>query len=190
MASVVFGKSGDTPLFNGKDLTGWETDSPDLWSVKDGMIIGRANHIKSNKFLRTTKSFDGDFELKASLRLVNGEGNSGFQFWSKWDGTRVSGYQADAGQKYWGSLYDEARRAKLLVTVTPEGMSHVNNAGWNDYLITTRGRHITVKINGFTTADYEETDASIPQTGIIAIQVHAGFDMEAQIKNITIRKLK
>ncbi|MCS6852404.1 MAG: DUF1080 domain-containing protein [Gemmataceae bacterium] len=34
------GKSETIHLFNGKDLTGWE-GYPDLWSVKDGVIVAR-----------------------------------------------------------------------------------------------------------------------------------------------------
>ena len=33
----------------------------------------------------------------------------------------VSGYQADIGEKYWGCLYDEARRNKVLVQA-PEAL--------------------------------------------------------------------
>ena len=31
----VFGQDGFTPLFNGRDLSGWEGD-PKLWKVEDG----------------------------------------------------------------------------------------------------------------------------------------------------------
>jgi hypothetical protein len=37
------------PLFNGKDLQGWEATKPELWSVKDGMIIGKQARIKELK---------------------------------------------------------------------------------------------------------------------------------------------
>ncbi|MGE3822549.1 MAG: family 16 glycoside hydrolase, partial [Isosphaeraceae bacterium] len=44
--------SGFTPIFNGKDLSGWEGD-PAIWSVKDGAITGVTTPglLKYNKFL-------------------------------------------------------------------------------------------------------------------------------------------
>ena len=44
---------GFKPIFNGKDLTGWEGD-PRLWSVKDGCIVGQSteeNPVEYNTFL-------------------------------------------------------------------------------------------------------------------------------------------
>ena len=44
---------GFTPLFNGKDLSGWEGD-PALWSVQDGAITGVTTDespLPYNKFL-------------------------------------------------------------------------------------------------------------------------------------------
>src|SRR5690606_19768732 len=41
------------PIFNGKDLTGWE-GNPDIWSVEDGAITGRTTAdkpIDDNTFL-------------------------------------------------------------------------------------------------------------------------------------------
>ena len=44
---------GWVPLFNGKDLTGWDGDTR-LWSAKDGVIRGETtpeNPTKGNTFL-------------------------------------------------------------------------------------------------------------------------------------------
>src|SRR5437867_3870333 len=35
-------EEGFTPIFNGKDLTGWD-GNPALWSVKDGAIVGQTS---------------------------------------------------------------------------------------------------------------------------------------------------
>ncbi len=54
---------GFTRMFNGKDLTGWD-GSPDLWSVKDGAIIGQTtteNPAKENTFLIWTNGAAGGF---------------------------------------------------------------------------------------------------------------------------------
>ena len=48
--------------------------------------------------------------------MIDGKGNSGVQFRSvRVPGHEMSGYQADIGDGYWGSLYDESSRNKTLV---------------------------------------------------------------------------
>jgi len=111
-------EEGFTSLFNGKDLTGWD-GNPDLWSVKDGAIVGQTSEehsIKNNTFLIWTKGTVGDFELRCSFKIepLNDKGfaNSGIQYRSKVldpKGWVVGGYQADmeAGKTYTGILYEE-----------------------------------------------------------------------------------
>ena len=38
-AASAFAKDGFKPLFNGKNLDGWDGD-PRLWKAEDGMIVG------------------------------------------------------------------------------------------------------------------------------------------------------
>lgn len=109
---------GFQPIFNGKDLTGWEGNLK-LWSVKDGAITGQTtaeNPTKGNTFLVWKDGTVSDFELRCSYRLIPGDAkgfsNSGIQYRSKvidpveWV---VGGYQADmeAGPNYSGILYEE-----------------------------------------------------------------------------------
>src|SRR5437660_812454 len=82
-------EEGFTPIFNGKDLTGWD-GNPALWSVKDGAIVGQtseANPIKNNTFLIWTNGQPGDFELRCSFKIeplnTSGFANSGIQYRSK-----------------------------------------------------------------------------------------------------------
>ena len=184
-AAIDFDSS--VSLFNGKDLTGWDGETQ-LWSARDGMIVGKSPGIKYNTFLATTKEYQ-DFELKLSFRLLGGVGNSGVQFRSsrKSGSPQVVGYQADIGEQHWGSLYDEARRGKFLVDTPQNGTA--KETGWNEYVIRCQGDHIELTLNGVKTVDYHEADASIPRSGIIALQIHAGAPMEVQFKDIRIRKL-
>src|SRR5271155_4584712 len=80
---------GFQPIFNGKDLTGWD-GSPELWSVKDGVITGQttAEHpAKENTFLIWTNGQPGDFEMRCAFRIAAnnevGFANSGVQYRSK-----------------------------------------------------------------------------------------------------------
>jgi uncharacterized protein (TIGR03067 family) len=115
---VAADETGFKQLFNGKDLTGWK-GNPELWSVKDGAIVGEttaAAPIKGNTFLIWKDGEVADFELRAEFKIKPmssaGFANSGIQYRSKvldeekWV---VGGYQADmeAGPKYTGILYDE-----------------------------------------------------------------------------------
>jgi hypothetical protein len=123
-AGTLFAEDGFTSMFNGKDLTGWE-GSPDLWSVKDGVIVGQTtaeNPAKENTFLIWKDGKPADFEMRCSFLIKAnndvGFANSGVQYRSKvvkpsyWV---VSGYQADmeAGPNYTGGLYEEKARGIL-----------------------------------------------------------------------------
>ena len=89
-----------TPLFNGKDLDGWEGD-PRLWSVQDGVIRGVTDagerSVSANSFLIWKGGEPGDFELEYKAR-VTGDNNSGVQYRSRSVGDpahALAGYQAD-----------------------------------------------------------------------------------------------
>src|SRR6266481_4269233 len=76
------GKSETITLFNGKDLDGWEGYSH-LWSVEDGVIVGKNTEpIKVSTYLLTKRKFT-DFRLTATVKLVKSEMHSGITFWGK-----------------------------------------------------------------------------------------------------------
>ena len=180
--------AGFVPLFNGKDLDGWQGDMK-LWSARDGMLVGTSPGLKENNFLATGESY-GDFILKLSFRLVGGEGNSGVQFRSvRIPGHEMSGYQADIGENYWGCLYDESRRNRVLAQASPKALEALNKTGWNQYVIRAMGDQITLSLNGVTSVTYREADPDIARGGKIAVQIHSGGPMEVQFKDILIQAL-
>lgn len=185
-------KEGFISLFDGKSLDGWEGNQ-EYWKIRDGMIVGDSPGIKHNEFLCTKRTFD-DFELRVTFRVIGDETkNSGVQFRSKRvpDNTEVSGYQADVGQNYWGCLYDESRRNKVLVQAPAEDLAKVlKRDDWNTYVIRCEGPHITLALNGLKTVDYTEKDDAIARSGIVGLQIHGGNKLEAQFKDIKIKKLK
>ena len=180
------------PLFNGRNLDDFIVDTPGLWRVgRGGTIVGVSPGLKYNDFLRTRRQYS-DFTLKASFRMIDalGKGNSGIQFRSKPmpDSHEVIGYQADMGQDYWGCLYDESRRKKVLAGPAP-GKLKIDRQGWNRYVITARGAHITLELNGVTTVDYTEAESGIEGSGFIALQLHGGPPLEMHFKDLTIAEL-
>jgi len=114
---------GFVPIFNGKDLAGWDGD-PQFWSAQDGCIVGESTKEKPCK--RNTFCIwrgndavkDGilkDFEMKISFKLRNG--NSGIQYRSQDCGNwLVRGYQAEVENTKGkvGFLYHEGGRGWLV----------------------------------------------------------------------------
>lgn len=180
-------------LFDGKTLNGWEGDST-VFRVDDESIIGGQlkEKIPHNYFLSTKDEY-ADFELKLDFKLVGADTNAGVQLRSRRipDHHEMIGYQADLGQNYWGALYDESRRKKVLIAPDKEELAKVLKLGeWNSYRILCKGRHIQLWINDFQTVDYTEPDEAIEQAGLIAVQIHGGPPGEAHYRNIRIRKIK
>ena len=181
------------PLFDGKSLAGWEGNT-DFFRVEDGAIV--AGHLSApiprNEFLCTKKSY-GDFELRLQVKLVGDGANAGIQIRSQRipDHHEVIGYQADVGDGWWGKLYDESRRRKVLAE--PQDAAAYAQAvkldDWNDYVIRCEGPHIQLWLNGFQTVDYTEPDDKIDRTGIIGVQIHGGPASEAWYRNIQIKEL-
>ena len=181
------------PLWNGRNLDDFIVDTPGLWRAEKGEIIGVSPGLKYNDFLRTRKHYR-NFILKVKFKMTDpaGNGNSGIQFRSKPmpNSHEVIGYQADMGQNYWGCLYDESRRKKVLVQATPESLAGLDKAGWNQYIVTAQGNHITIELNGKKTVDYTETEPGIEQDGFIALQLHGGPPLEMRFKDLEITALR
>ena len=180
-------------IFDGKTFAGWEGDLG-IFRIQDGAVVGGtlARRIARNEFLCTTKMY-GDFELRLKVKLLGGEGaNAGIQFRTKRipNHHEVSGYQADMGTGYWGALYDESRRNKVLKGPDQAKMKSVIKVDdWNDYVIRAEGRRIQLWINGVQTVDYVEGDPTIDTAGVIALQIHGGPPSEAWYKDITLLDL-
>jgi acetyl esterase/lipase/prenyltransferase beta subunit len=184
---AVVETAGYVPLING-DLSSWEGDKQ-LWAIRDGMLVGHSPGIDHNEFLATKRAY-GDFNLRLSFRMLEGKGNSGVQFRSvRVPGHEMSGYQADLGDGYWGSLYDESRRNKTLVAASAEALRALNKNDWNDYVVRARGDAINLSLNGKESVAYRETDTSIARDGLLAVQIHAGGPMEVQFKDMYIQPL-
>lgn len=179
-------------LFDGITFTGWEGDLS-KFRIEDGAIV--AGSLKAplnrNYFLCTTERYD-NFELELKVKLVGEDANAGIQIRTERipNDTEVIGYQADMGQQYWGCLYDESRRKRVLQQPAPDLIKKiVKQEAWNDYRIRCEGKHIELWLNGVQTVDYTEDEDGIAQTGIIAVQIHSGKPAEASYKDIRIRRL-
>lgn len=201
--------TGWTPLFNGKDFTGWEQHSGTAeYRVEDGTVVGKTVSGTGNSFMCTKKEY-GDFILELEFKVAK-EMNSGIQFRSqfytketeaeiagkkkKFPADRVFGYQYEidpSARAYTGGVYDEARRGWLADLKDNEAARKAfKNGEWNTARIECKGDHIQTFINGVKAADFK--DAMTPK-GIIALQVHGIGKKppgeEVRWRNIRIKEL-
>ncbi|GEP45481.1 PVC-type heme-binding CxxCH protein [Brevifollis gellanilyticus] len=195
VAAFSFCQAEPVSLFDGKTLEGWDFD-PAMWRVEDGVITGGSTteKIKKNDFISTKKAYQ-NFELKLKIKCSGdpktGMINSGIQIRSVRDGGAMSGYQIDCGAGWFGKIYDEHRRNKVIAEpLDAEALAKVVDVfGWNEYVIRAEGPRIQTWINGVRCLDYTETDSNIALDGHIAPQVHSGGACLVQVKDVTIEEL-
>jgi len=198
VASNTNAQDTKKPLFDGKSLAGWEVleGERQLWRVKDGVITAGSltEKVPHNSFIATKRSFH-NFDLRLKIRITGTEGfvNSGIQIRSVRvpDSHEMIGYQVDAGKGWWGKLYDESRRRKVIgKSADAEAVNRaVKQDGWNDYRIRAEGTRIRSWINGVAALDFTETESNIPQDGQIGLQIHGNGKTVVQVKDVTIEIL-
>lgn len=200
--------AGLVPMFNGKDLAGWQglVENPiarakmtkeelaqkqkavdatigESWSVKDGMIVfnGKGNNLCSVKEY-------GDFEMWVDWRITK-SGDSGIYLRGSpqvqiWDTSRID-VGAQVGS---GGLYNNAKNPSKPTQVAD---NPVND--WNTFYIKMVGDRVTVILNGITVVDNiileNYWDRSIPifPVGAIELQAH-GTDLG--FRDIYVREIK
>jgi hypothetical protein len=203
LGAGLFKKAEDSPpkpgkriqLFDGRTSNGWQGDMQRTWRIENGAFVGGSltETVPHNDFICTTQRFK-NFDLRLKLKITGtGFVNGGVQFRSerlKNPAFEMTGYQADMGEGWWGCLYDESRRNKVLAR--PYGAitrRMVRQNDWNDYIIRCEDNHIRLWLNGILTVDYKETDESIARSGLIGLQVHGGGKVQASYKDISIQEL-
>jgi len=118
-ALPVLAQDGWVNLFNGKNLDGWEEHSGRAkYTVEDGELIGESVSGTGNSFLCTRQPY-GNFELELEFKC-DALLNSGVQIRSLRppNSPEMCGYQVDYGAGWYGKLYDESRRNKVVGQAT------------------------------------------------------------------------
>jgi hypothetical protein len=182
-------------LFDGESFRGWEGDTQKTWRIENGAFVGGNlnESVPHNDFICATQQFK-NFDLRLKVKLAGtGFVNGGVQIRSQRllkPPFEMTGYQADMGEGWWGCLYDESRRNKVMAHPYPSLTRRIVKLNdWNDYVIRCEGRHIRLWLNGILTVDYTEPDDTIPMTGLIGLQIHGGGKAEASYKDISIQVL-
>ena len=100
------------------------------------------------------------------------------------------GYQADIGPGYWGALYEESRRNKVLMkpdSVLLAKLVKVNDR--NEMEIRCENCRIRLCLNGKQTVAYTEPDQTLPQSGLIALQFNGGGKVRVFYKELLLTEL-
>jgi len=193
VASLGGAANKPTSIFDGKTFKGWEGNLK-IFRIEKGAIVGGTlkERIARNEFLCTRKTYK-NFILKLEVKLLGGpKANAGIQIRTRRipNHHEVIGYQADMGQGWWGSLYDESRRRTMLAKADAAVIKKVLKPNeWNQYKIRCEGKRIRLFINDTQTIDYTEPDPKIPLEGVIALQIHGGPPSEAWYRKIIIKEL-
>jgi putative heme-binding domain-containing protein len=208
LAAGLAAEPGFSPLFNGRDLSGWD-GKPGWWRVEDGAITAESTPEKpctKHNYLIWRGGEPADFELRFEYRIIGG--NSGVQFRSRevpdWD---MRGYQADIedGPQWTGALFEHERGGIALrgekVVIAPDGRRQVerfadaaalqkglHTNGWNEYRVVARGAEIELFINGVKTAHAVDRQLGrAAARGLIGLQMHPGPPMKVQFRNLRLK---
>ena len=180
-----------SPIFNGRDLTGWSVgtggNTHSNWRVENGVLIAESNAQLTGSNLGTTRSF-GDFVL---------------EFEGRWSGAEI-----DTGviirrpqiQLQIGVSRSMARDMTGSWCLPPENAVRYPEAGqarewervfkrneWNTYRVEARGTVFTAWINGRQVSRYSNsTHAGLAP---IRLQFHGGLKMKLEFRNLRLAEL-
>jgi len=134
------------PLFNGKDLTGWEPigKAKSNWTVEDGLLVNTAHGAN----LRTTRSFE-DFKVHYEVNCPE-DGNSGFYLRGR--------YEVQIEYEPLTSNPPERRIGSVYGRIAPQPPLPRAPGQWETFDVTLVGRIVTVVHNGVTVIDHKEIE--------------------------------
>lgn len=200
-------KAGWQLLWNGRDLSGWKSNSPngDMnkgWKAVDGELVIMARSGAGD--IITDKRYH-DFELSVDFKITEGA-NSGIKYFIGENGSIGCEFQIlddenhpDAkmgfnGNRRLGSLYD---------LIPADGWALVAKRDWNTARIVVRGNHVEHWLNGVKILEYEKNndmwDTIVSHSKFAKVENFAGGDGghillqdhndEVHYRNLKIREL-
>ena len=184
-ASRAATEPGFVKVFNGKDLTGWETGGGALWVIQDGLLVGTQGKDNAPGDLFTKGGF-ADFVAIVTYRVA-WPCNSGV--WFRYQSPEKA-YQADIleytnPEAYSGTLYCPG---KLFLAINAD-KTLVNRDDWNTIKIRAQGDHLQMWLNNRQVADVHDATS---HAGKIGFQVHPGAEfgpMKIIVREVLVKAL-
>jgi hypothetical protein len=178
---------GFTPLFNGKDLTGWKPHkiTPGNWRVENGVLIGSAPGKLGGR-LYTERPQATDFHLRVETRIS--DKGSGAVLFRCQDGTIV-GYEAPIASAALyidktGSLAAQIPGRRVSLVRIEEAPAPPDK--WVTLEIIAQGTGLVVKVDGKTTTEIVDLNHT-PAPGHIVLTQNASSTIE--FRKVEIKKL-
>jgi hypothetical protein len=197
LAAPAAPAAGWRPLFNGRNLDGWEKVGDGVWGVMDGgVLIGdRApGESRDQAWLYTVQEF-GQFDLELDFWTRLG-GNSGvslrdatrgqYAVYPNHDRERTpshNGYEIQISNAYKNDPYPTGSIYLFEKAVGGEQKP----LDWNRLLIESRNDLIRVHLNGKKVCQHPG-DPKRPKTGPIGLQLHDPASV-VMFRNIRIREM-
>ena len=175
------------PLFNGKNLDGWNIHGSVLWYVENGILICESGPDKGYGYLSTEKFYD-DFDLTVEFKQ-EANGNSGVFIRSTFEGTKVSGWQVEVAPpgSDTGGVYESYGRG-WLIKPDKEKDKVLKMGKWNKMRIRVVGNQIQSWLNGTSMISLEDEMIGKGK-GSIALQIHDGGGIKVRWRNLVVNKL-
>jgi WD40 repeat protein len=174
-------KAEFVPLFNGKDLAGWQPHAkrPGNWRVENGVLTGSA---PVGGALYTTRGDYQDFHLRAEAR-INDKGFGRLIVRAAYDPTKVPfktlGYEALINQRPVGAKTGTLTATSATGAVTTPAKDAAAPAGeWFLLEIIAKGDLVTVKVNGTIVAESLDERNKFATKGHIVLQQDANAVLE------------
>jgi serine/threonine protein kinase len=165
VAPIVREIEGFVPLFNGKDLAGWEPASgdPKAWHVADGtMLFNLTDPPRQRGWLVTERDYT-DFLLRFEFQLSPGANSGiGLRMWPGSSKPLEIQIQDDTFPGFAGQAPNERTGALYGVAGGPgAGVGLRAMSEWNQMEIELRGWHLRVVVNGKTALETRLNDDSM-----------------------------
>jgi hypothetical protein len=195
-------KDGFRPLFNGKDLDGWEHVGPGKMVVEDGVIRTEGGM----GLLWYTREKFGNCTIRIVYKTTNLRSNSGVFI-------RI----ADRPRDEWFAVHhgyevqicdgaDEYHRTGAIYSLSKATASPSRVNEWNTMDITLRGQRVQVALNGTRVQDFDPETAVVPErkksyepergprpeSGYFGLQNHddVSSGMQVYFREVSVRPLE
>ena len=149
---------GFVPLWNGKDLSGWQAGPDNSWVVEDGVLAvrNRSDGKEHNADYLWTQETYGDFILELEFKIPE-QANSGIFFrTSDLKDPVYTGIEVQVANSFGREQLSKTGTAGAIYDCQAPSKNAVRKPGeWNQVRLTCRGPRIEVVLNGEAVVDMD-----------------------------------